>query len=243
MESNSRRRFRNVVALFDKYRLHIKGGFLLFLSLSLFLSSPLPLLSAFSQNATTSMLFSGRRREMRHFSSASHTIWHDSIPLWEGTSYAASFCIRHRELIFRLQHSTRGNSRTSAGISSSNVCGNGRSASGSVASRSTGITVTPGKMVKWEYKLTDTLGDTVHIGASSIAGQRLHASMLVFIPHVCTWRYLLLAWLRYTFLLRACTWEKYSRDNERNVLESVSHLWRRDAVTINQITQSIEVHR
>ena len=62
-----------------------------------------------------------------------------------------------------------------------------------VVVRSTGITVTPGKMVKWEYKLTDTLGDTVHIGASSIAGQRLHASMLVFIPHVCTWRYLLLA--------------------------------------------------
>lgn len=32
----------------------------------------------------------------------------------------------------------------------------------------TRITVTRGRMVKWEYKLTDTLGDAARIGASGI---------------------------------------------------------------------------
>ena len=110
----------------------------------------------------------------------------------------------------------------------------------------TGITVTPGKMVKWEYKLTDNLGDTgTHRSeqccwtttTTTTTTTRLDAECLCPLCVHMALSTTCVAGL-YTFLLRACTWEKYSRDNERNVLESVTRLWRAEtAVTINQITR------
>jgi len=58
---------------------------------------------------------------------------------------------------------------------------------------------------------------------------RLHASMRVYVnAHMSVYMPLSATRVilsRHTFLLRACTWEKYSRDNERSALESVARLY------------------